>query len=406
MERSTRSSRRKLYTISTEIDGIDPRHPDNVKTFDMNLGGRALIHSFLGHQYFEDNVAKSLIDMTKKLVSFNVLEVADYYKQAEQNWQTPGNCVTVTPAAATTTLAPGQQEPITATIAGPPKKGTAPGRFTATASAGTVSPTSGSYTPGQPVALSFTAPQSGTATVTIDTTSRQGKGSGNLTINIKNPTYKLVFTSAGQLAYSGQPEKVAAAPSDGTEVRNEQWQVSSTIPLTGSPTTGLTGSAPVAFQQAAYHLDFEGWFSGQAGPKSCYGSDVTDLTSTTPGVAAVYNLTIPSPTSTTLLFNPGDTQPTDTMHNVQTYQQCDGADNTLSGGDEWWGEYMYLYSQHSMLTSVGDKDAVKIDSGWQPGTGDVVATHTVTGSFPWLGAPGTPSVSSWTDTYQIVLSNG
>jgi hypothetical protein len=400
----------KLYTVSTEIDDIDPNHPEQVKTFGMDLGGRPQIHSFLGHRYYEDSVAKDLVHLTENLVSFNVLEVSKYYKEAEQNWQTPGNCVKLAPTAAATTLAPAQQEPVTVTISGPSKQGTAPGKFTASASAGSVTPTSGSYTPGQPLALSFAAPQSGDATVTVETTSRQGKGSGSITFHIKNPTYKLVFTSSGQLAYSGAPEQVAAAPTDGSEVRNEQWQTTSTIPLTGSPTTGLSGSAPIGYQQAAYHVDWEGWFSGQAGPHSCYGSDVTDLTSTASGVAAVYKLTIPSPTTASLEFNPGDTQPTETTHNTQTYPgtggagACPGADNTNSGGEQWWGEDIYFYSQQGMIASVNGKEAVKIDSGWQPGSGDVVATRTVSGSFPWGGAPGTPSASTWTDTYKIIQS--
>jgi hypothetical protein len=400
----------KLYTVSTEIDDIDPNHPEAVKTFGMDLGGRAQLHSVLGHVYYEDNTAKDLIDLVNKLVSFNVLETARYYKQAEQNWQTPGNCVAVTPTAPTTTLAPAQQEPVTVTISGPAKKGTAPGRFAARASAGSVTPTSGSYAAGQPLGLTFTAPQSGDATVTVETTSRQGKGAGSITFHIKNPTYKLVFTSSGQLGYSGAPEPVAAAPSSGTEVRNEQWQTTSTIPLTGSPATGLSGTAPISYQQAAYHLDWEGWFSGQAGPHSCYGSDVTDLTSTAPGVAAVYKLTIPSPTSASLEFSPGDPESTETTHNVQSYPgtggagACPGADNTDTGG-LWRADDFYFYSTQSMTTSVNGKPAVKIDSGWQPGSGDVVATRTVTGSFPWGGAPGTPSASTWTDTYKIVQSS-
>jgi hypothetical protein len=402
----------KLYTVSTEIDDIDPNHPEAVKTFDMKLGGRAQIHSFLGHRYYEDKTAQDLIDLIQKLVSFNVLEVSGYYKQAEQNWQTPGNCVTVKPTASHSTLAAGQHESVTVTISGPSKKGTAPGRFTARASAGSVTPARGSYTPGQPLALTFTAPQSGDATVTVHTTSRQGRGAGQLTFHVKSQRYKLIFTNSGQLAYSGQPEPVAAAPSDGTEVRNEHWQVSTTIPLTGSPTSGLSGRAPIGYQQSAYHLDWEGWFSGQAGPHTCYGSDVTDVTSASPGVAAVYKLTIPSATTANLEFNPGDTQPTETTHNVQSYPgtggagACPGADNTLHGGEQWWSEDMYFYSHQSMVTSVNGKEAVEIDSGWQPGTGDVVATRTVSGSFPWLGAPGTPSASTWTDTFKIVRTSG
>jgi hypothetical protein len=404
----------KLYTVSSEIDDIDPNHPEAVKQFDMDLGGRAQMHSFLGFRYYEDNIAKGLVDVVEKLMSFNVLEIARYYKEAEANWQTPGNCVTVTPTATDTTLKPGQQEPVTVTITGPPQKGkgTAPGRFTATASAGTISPSSGTYTPGRPLSLTFTAPQSGTAGVTIQTISRQGKGSGSLTFNVKNPSYKLEFTSSGQLQYSGTPEQVAAAPTQGTETRNEQWQVSTTIPLTGDPATGLSGSAPIDYQQAAYHLEWDGWFSGQAGFYSCYGFDKTDLVSTAPGVAKVYKLTVASPTSATLAFNPGDPWSTETM----TYDdenpgdaagngKCPGGNGTLPDGNRWWSEDMYFYSQQGLETYDQGHQEVKIDSEWQPGGGDVVATRTISGSFPWSGAPGTPTAGTWADTYKIVLSS-
>jgi hypothetical protein len=197
----------KLYTVSTEIDDIDPNHPDAIKSFGMDLGGRALIHSFLGHRYYEDNVAKDLIGLTEKLVSFNVLVVSRYYKEAEQNWQTPGNCVTVAPIAANTTLAPGQQEPVTVTITGPPKKGTAPGKFTARASAGTVSPASGSYSPGQPVNLTFTAPPSGDAAVIVETTSRQGKGSGGITFHIKTRSTGWCSPAADSSRIPGRPSR-------------------------------------------------------------------------------------------------------------------------------------------------------------------------------------------------------
>jgi hypothetical protein len=392
-----------LYTISTDIPGVDPNDPEATKAFDEEFGGRMVAHSLLGHVYYDDDVAKKLNEITEKLVSWHLVEVAGYYRQAQTYWQTPGNCVKVSPSASTTTLTPGQQVPVTATINGPPQahKGLAPGTFTATASSGQITPASGSYTPGTPLQFTFTAPSSGKPSVTITTTSRQGKGTGTITFTVGQPHYELVYSHSSQLAYSGTPEQVAAAPKPGTEVRNEHWQLTSTIPLTGDPATGLSGTAPIDYQQAGFHLDWEGSFSGVAGPDSCDGSDVTDLVSTTPGVAKVIKLTIPTPSTASLEFDAGATWPTETTHNVQTYRQCDGADNTDTG-NQWYGEWQYFGFQHNLMTDVAGHDVVKIDSGWQAGTGDVIAKRTIGGTFPWGGAPDTPSTSTWTDTYEIV----
>jgi hypothetical protein len=144
---------------------------------------------------------------------------------------------------------------------------------------------------------------------------------------------------------------------------------------------------------------------------SCYGSDTTDLISTAPGVAAVDNLTIPSPASATLTFNPGTPNPTETTHYVDSNPgttggagACPGGSGTLTNGNQWYAEDLYFEGHNGQTTSVQGKQVVKVDSGWQPGSGNVVATRTISGSYPWLGAPGTPSAATWTDTFQIVLS--
>jgi hypothetical protein len=228
--------------------------------------------------------------------------------------------------------------------------------------------------------------------------------------NCCEDSFTLIYTHDSQLTYSGDPEQVAAAPlqGNGTEDRNERWSLTSTIQLTGDPATGLSGSAPLSFNQASYHLEWDGWFSGQAGPKSCYGKDVTDLTGTSPGTAQVKQLTVASPTEVSLLFDTGQQQganfglppaPSETYHNVQTYQVCQGADNTDTGS-MWSGYFDYFYSlQHMMSSTFG---VVKIDSGWQPGVGDVYATRTIQGTFPWGGAPGQPATSYWIDRYNLV----
>jgi hypothetical protein len=242
----------KLYTVSTEIDGIDPNHPDIGGTFGMHLGGRAVGHSFLGHQYYEDKIAEGLIKTVRSLVTFNVSEIAGYYKQAEKNWQTPGNCVTVTPTASSTMLAPGQQEPVTVTITGPPKKGTAPGRFTASTSAGTVSPASGTYTPGQPLALTFTAPQSGTAAVSVDTTSRQGKGHGSLSFTVQPKHYEVRLISDMPLTWSPTPQPPPVTEPHGTG--SADYAVDGAAELTGDPTAaaGASGTGTLTWTHFAY----------------------------------------------------------------------------------------------------------------------------------------------------------
>jgi hypothetical protein len=120
------------------------------------------------------------------------------------------------------------------------------------------------------------------------------------------------------------------------------------------------------------------------------------------------NLTFTSPTNVKLAFDTGKqpgqsspfpTAPSENYHDVQTYDVCPGStyDSTAY---LWRAKFVNFYARAGMLG--GQYAAAEIDSGWQPGTGNVVATRTVTGSFPWGGAPGTPSTSTWTDTYQII----
>lgn len=225
-------------------------------------------------------------------------------------------------------------------------------------------------------------------------------------------TLTLIYSHSSELSYSGTPEKVAAAPTEGTEMRYERWGLSSTIVLTGDAATGLSGSAPLTFDLASSHLEWDGWFSGQAGPKSCHGSDVTDLTGTAPGTAQVAQLTISSPTEVTLLFDTGQQHgvggrlppaPTETYHDVQTYDACQNADNTETGSS-WNGYFNYFYSQQEMMSPT--YGMVKIDSGWRGGTDDVIATRTVSGTYPWVPASDPVSVSYWIDRYMIVRGSG
>lgn len=396
----------RLYVVDIEHDGIDPDHP-SAGYFQEHLGGRMTAHTFLGHLIWQDDVAPKLQKLAETLYAVHLDEVARIYKQAEQGWQTPGGCVHVALSTPSTTVAPSAAVPVTATITGLMQAGghLAGGRYTATASDGTSTPASGSYS-AQPLSLTYTAPASepagGNPEVTVTTQSKQGKGVGMLSVRVAS-SYALRYTHSSQLDYDGQPERVAAAPTSGTEDRHEQWALQSTVPLTGDPTTGLSGTGPLTFTTARYHLDWEGTFTGQG---SCPGSDVEDLTGSSAGTAQVQKLTFSSPTSVSLRFDPGQQRglsgalppaPTENYTDVQTYDVCQGATNT-STESRWNSAWNYFYGLQG-----SDSDGVAtIDSGWRPGTGNVVATRTVTGSFPWLGAPGTPATSTWTDTYQII----
>lgn len=397
----------RLYVVDAQRNGIDPDHPGD-GDFDLSLGGRAVAHTLLGHIIWQDDEAPKTVDLAKNMFSLYAYRLADLYKEAQQNWQTPGNCVHVSLSATQNTLSPNTSVPVTATVTGPnqPGKGLADGTYTATASAGSVAPPSGNFS-GSPTHLTFTAPASGDATVTFATQSKQGKGTASLSFHVSS-TYALRYTHSSQLDYSGDPEKIAAAPTQGTEDRHEKWALSTTIPLTGDPVSGLSGTASSGFTSANFHLEWDGWFGGQAGPQSCHGSVKYDLTGTNSGSAQVQKLTFSSPTSVSLRFDVGQpsgssgTLPpaeTERYVNVDTFDQCPGATNNTTSS-RWYSEFSYYYIHAGMIPKADG--VAEIDSGWQPGQGDVVATRTVTGAFPWTGAPGTPSTSTWTDTYEIV----
>lgn len=393
-----------LYIVDATRTDIDPDHP-LAGTIDYQLSGRMNYQVFLGHAIWQDEGAPAVLKMAEAYVAVEADLAAHTFKDAEQHWQ-GGDCVNVALSTPNNTVSAGAAVPVTATVTGLKQaaKHLAGGKYSASASAGTVNPPSGKYT-SAPVQLTLTAPASGDVVITITTQSRQGKGVGTLDLHV-GATYALRYTHSSQLDYDGAPEPVAAAPRSGTEDRHEQWALTSMIPLTGDPATGLSGTAPLGFTTARYHLEWDGTFSGQA---SCTGSWTQDLTGTNAGNAQVMNLTFTSPSNVKLTFDtgkqPGESgplpiAPSENYHDVQTFDVCPGStyDSTAY---LWRAKFSNFYARGGMGAAYG---AAEIDSGWQPGTGNVVATRTVTGSFPWGGAPGTPTASTWTDTYQIVTA--
>jgi hypothetical protein len=392
----------RLYVVDATKTDIDPDHPWN-GYFDEQFGGRMTAQSLLGHVIWQDDYAPHFKSFAETLFALHIDQVANLYKDAERRWQ-DGDCVKVTLSTPSSTVSAGAAVPVTATVTGLKQAANhlANGKYTATASSGTINPAAGTYT-SAPVPLTFTAPASGDAVVTISTQSRQGKGVGTLDLHV-GATYALRYTHSSQLDYDGAPEPVAAAPRPGTEDRHEQWGLNSTIPLSGDPASGLSGTGPLSFTSARYHLEWDGSFSGQA---TCTGSWTEDLTGTNAGNAQVMNLTFTSPSNVKLTFDtgkqPGESgplpaAPSENYHDVETFDVCPGSTHD-STAYLWNGKFAYFYVHAGMGAPYG---AAEIDSGWQAGTGNVVATRTVTGSFPWGGAPGTPTTSTWTDTYQIV----
>lgn len=214
------------------------------------------------------------------------------------------------------------------------------------------------------------------------------------------PDYELIYRHSSSFSYSGEPERVAAAPIDGTENRSESWSLEARIPLAGTPSSGLTGSGGIDYGSASYHLEWKGDFSGQA---ICPGTYTDDLVGTHSGTAEVVALTFSSAKDVSLDFSPrlaeGADAPGETIHNTQSYEYCPGADNT----DEsmlWVGDFFGFYAANQSLAYGHANDGALVDSGWEAGKGAVFATRTVTGAFP--AETPSPGSGSWTDTYLLL----
>lgn len=396
----------RLYVLDLNVDGLNPDNPYLDQLGDWHLGGAMTYHMILGHMSWDDDFAPKVLELAQELFTMNVDTIAHAYKDAEANWQTPGRCVKVALSTPSTSVQGNASVPVTATISGlwQASKGLSNGKYTASASAGTLNQTSGAYS-SEPVQLTYTAPAQGGPTITVTTQSRQGKGLDTLQLHVASK-YELVYTHSSHLDYDGTPEMVAEAPQSGTEDRHEAYSLTSTIPLTGSPATGLTGIGPLSFTNAKYHLDFDGSWASNGGA-TCTGSWTTDVTGTTPGEADVVGLTFTSAADVKLSFSPGQrpggssplpNAPSENYHQVQTYNACPGA--TSDTTTYTWNSYFAtFYARAGML--LGLYGSADIDSGWQAGSGNVVATRTVNGNFP-LSSAMTPSTSNWTDTYQIV----
>ncbi|MGH3743375.1 MAG: hypothetical protein ACRDTP_00760, partial [Mycobacteriales bacterium] len=383
----------------------------------------SLGYSLFGRLHFWDPIAKALWNLEYRYGGMVLVKAADDYKQAEAYWQTPGNCVTVTPSAATTKLKPGQQAAVTATVAGPPKKGKglAPGKFTATASAGTITPTSGSYTPGHPLSFTYTAPSSGggTSMVTIGTTSRQGKGRGTISFQIQADHYALVYThtSSGHPTFTYQHYGVFDA--DGAFTEQEDLALSASAPLTvDAAGTTASGSGPLTWQRSTWSTDDNDVSnSGQDAGIRC-GIDYHDqLVTAHPGTMTVKSLTLGPPgadgvptikTLDVILWGVGEHWH---MDETQVSGPCPGfpqdQDNEVFLSDLQWA-YMSFPTKWS---------ALGVTASWASSDYGNMATELKL-TAPWSGAPLTSqlppadygdvapasAVIDWVDSFKLARS--
>ncbi len=308
-----------------------------------------------------------------------------------QGWQ---SCLDVSVGAAKTTLAPGESTTLTITVAPHHGPGFAPATLTGSAGAGTVAP-AGTATAGQPVTVTFTAPSSGWngTTASFSAASRQGHGYGAVALAATPPqSFVLVFSHASQL---DDTHSVNSPSFVGTTTHHEAFDLSARIPLSGDPTSDtVTGSGPIGYTRAEYHDEQDGTFHGQG---TCNGTDRTDLTAAQGGTARVLGVRV-SGTSVTLDFAPGsfassgDGPPSESYHNVQTYDVCPGADDTSD-------QALFLNRFRNQYNSTGwvygPNQYAHLTTGWQTGSGNVVATLDISGLQN--GQPG----SSYTDHYEI-----
>lgn len=276
------------------------------------------------------------------------------------HWQKVGDCLAVQLKAKRTTLRPGQSTKVTATLV--PKTGpkTAKAALTMKTTAGTLDPDTDSSA--KPVTFRFTAPRKNWdhATVTVRAVSKQGIGTGEITLSRQRDTYQLVFSTDLRQTFTG----------NGTG--SAHWVGTAKPLLKEGPDGVWTGSAGYGWStfQYAKHGD----------PMVCqaggYGHDDIDAAGTKPGRLTVPRLTGADGGASALAVQLRVQAPIDTLRQSFFHDGTTCADFTSTYDWSIWPPLRWQLADQPGVTMTGsgnEDSALFTITGWHKGTGSVLA---------------------------------
>ncbi|HET6571445.1 MAG TPA: hypothetical protein VFG58_08165 [Solirubrobacterales bacterium] len=415
----------QLYVADVDLLGIDPHDFGKVKEGrkpTLDSIGKLKVRRILGPANADVKNASRFGRVVAGALGMEAALGSVEYLEAEEGWNGGKPCVNVTPSASATALKPGQSVPVSVTIAGPAKKGTAPGRFTAAVDRGNVSPGQGSYEGGKQIHLTYTAPSTAPEAnpiLSIHTVSAQGKASGRIEFHVSEPTYKLLYThtTGGSDAYEYDNSYPPYLVDEGSWQEHRDVQVSASVPLTPGPGGTLSGSGSVHWTRSSWSSDDDNTGTNNAGG-TCENEDREQLTGAGAGALRVNSLSLgASPSADVVLSDLRETWRQNDVPKSGGSEECPGnvqdyprsellTEIDLAHSDS--GDVVGTTSDESEGCFCMSSVELRVDSGWQAGSGEVAATRTLEGTTPYALGPEGPEGTTITyrDTFEILRSEG
>jgi hypothetical protein len=356
---------------------------------------------------------------TASLVYLNKSSADDALKAAEHNWYDNHACVkaSFTPASLQD-VSPGSANPVAIAVSdvrdGQPVALPATLAATSSGSGQSVTPTH-AETGSTPIQATLTVSDApGVATnLVITGVSKRGRLEDVFTATAALHLM-LDYTYSSTASYTYPYDDSAGLISDsGTYSENRDIQVSTQIPLTeqggehpgptGPNEDTYTGTAPLTWQRHNWSTeDVETTNSGQNYPKFCTFDDKENVTTAFSGAAQAKALNLDVNGFTRAVTANLDL----VLSGVhETWHQNDSVTSGMCGSvvtdtdrSQFIGERL---AQQSNELNPGSVE-LSANSGWQPGTGNTIATLTVNQSYHPIGPNSTMGNAKVTETYQIV----
>ena len=289
--------------------------------------------------------------------------------------------------------------------------------------AGSIAPTSGSWG-AAPFGLTYTAPTADwTETppkeveITVALDSHQGHALGVIHVKPSGTHYRLVYTHTSTANYSYGYGPTGVYNDRGTYGEQRDIALSASAPLTfdAANTTG-TGSGALGWQRSNWLTDNDETSRSLSGA-DCEIDYQQKVTDTTPGSLQVKSLTLgPAGAGGRPTVSGLDVVLNGVGENWHTHETAKSGPCPVFDSDDAEGLFINQFTnfhsqagdQANSVPNQADPSApgveLKATSGWQPGTGDVLATRTFSGNWFDGGPSGAPAgaVVHWTDTFSLV----
>jgi hypothetical protein len=362
---------------------------------------------------FIDGSAVAAMNQAASLVRVLKGEADEALTTAQENWYDKAACLGAEfDPPYLNDIAPNSTHPISIAVHAT-RDGAVPVSMplTLAPSQGSVDPSSATYD-GSPMQVSWTvgdtrAPEM----LAVSGVSKRGRLQASMTAFIA-PSYTVVYapSSTADASY-GYNESSGPSVDMGTYSEQRDLAMTATVATTSpGPGQSATGSGPLTWQSPSWTTDDLNTGSAQGLGQTCTIDYKTTYTAFTPGTLQVKSLMVGTP-------GPGGVpsiQLDVVVNGVGEHYQLD--ETPVSGpcpgfpndGDTHLFESELTQMHQAVgdpITPAGQGFELQLNTGWKPGTGDVIATRTVSWSHGGDRPGGPANAVQDSDTFQIIRTS-